>query len=266
MKTENKKGILFPTKLYPVLLIGILLAFIYWGFGGAGQLVNIPTEYKTATWSGNQVNLESPHFGSISSGTSFGDVRTIQICDSNDAGDLSFSNSFSADGNLLKLSSTLGGLKGCSGNYIIAKSTLPAGKIIGTYSLSSSSGSNAIGSSRGELYIDGKIYAGSNSCDPRVGGCNFGTDNKAGTFELTFASQKEIKVELRTSNSGAGSSSARVDLIFYPDASSFIIIDPVTQQPIIQPVGESSTIELTWIQKLNLWFEGVFQRIKELFR
>jgi cysteine-rich repeat protein len=209
MKKQKKKII---------TIIGIVLAIsLIAYFGGKSNLSiitiqNIEPFEKTEIW--NSINgdvlIKSAYIGS------FTDAPTFSMCSSND-GEISISNSYSLSSNLMLSSSmSSSGTRGCQDyNYLSAEFTVPSGKLIGTYSLSSLSGYHDNYYSIAEIYIDDVFYDETRTCDSALGQmCASGSQSKTGTFQLNFTSSKPVKIELRTSKSDSGRSSVNLELSF----------------------------------------------------
>jgi len=186
------------------------------------------------------------------------------------------SNSYYINGNILSLSSSIGGAdKQCSGNYILSSVILPIGKISGVYSLSSSSSRSDNGNSDAVIKINGESYS-THSCDSNVKGCNYGNDVKSDSFEINFDSSKELSIEIITSKSTKGSSSANLELTFEEEIISNVLCgnslielgEQCDDGNLISDDGCSSTCQieivppkLNWFQRLNLWIENFFKKL-----
>lgn len=172
------------------------------------SIQGIPEQSQEFNFDGLSGIGKSPYFGTISN------APLQSFCGSND-NDVTISNYITNDGNTLSLSSSISANKQSCGdnNYINAEFDAPKGKITGTYTLSSNAQRGDNGASNSVIKIDNLVYS-THACDPVVGGCNFGSDSKEGTFEIIIDSPKKIKIEITDTASTRGSSSANLELNF----------------------------------------------------
>lgn len=126
---RNKKGIaqvLAPLMRPQVLIVLLIIILIYIGFNYTGSLINVGSdpEVKQIIWNGIPVELTAPTFDSITSGES------TPFCNDND-GDVTASNTYDANNNLILKTDISNSQGNCGANYIKATMTLPKGTLSG---------------------------------------------------------------------------------------------------------------------------------------
>jgi hypothetical protein len=211
MESSNKKYLIASIIIFAIFLILKLNP----GFFSIISIQGIPEQIRSVNFDGLDVSAKSPYFGSIrNDAVDESGSRRRAFCSSND-GDAALSNSISG-GNSLNLysSMSLSGRACGDNNYLTSEFYSTKGKLNFEYSLSSSSSRGDIGASNAVVQVNGETYISTHTCDSGVGGCNFGSDSKNGNFEIIVDSPKNIKIEIITTSSSSGASSASLNINF----------------------------------------------------
>lgn len=213
-----------------ILIIGLVIAVALLFQYGQGFSILTFGDYsieqtKTINCLGTSCTLMTPYFGSITSGTSatidghYG--SSWNICGDNDE-KITISNSFSTNGNLVLTSSGSGrDGKACSGNYINAKMTVPAGTLKVICSLTASTPTDCPTTANCEISNLFSDYVYSKGAPP-----NFyidgGTKTKTITKEFNISEPKDLEIIAKGSIGGGcseGSSYSSIVTIEFEESS-----------------------------------------------
>jgi len=207
--------------LWGIFIVGIIFFIKYFGLQPFSLIKiegpgSFPVQEKQIIWKGLTVNLA----GYLGSHTTSSNLR---ICGDND-GKVSILNNYKVNDELILTSSISGRRQECGYNFIYADMVLPPGVLFINYDLSrvgSEIGDN--GESHAILNIRGdniNIHLDSYNCDPNRYGCGvdkygrFNSILSPGNINLTMDKPSKIHIELLTSKSYYGSSTAKVKLNF----------------------------------------------------
>ena len=197
---------------------------------------------KVENWNGIDVNIKSAYIGELV------DRSLNGFCNSND-GRNKVSNSYTL-GDTLSLSSsmTAGGLarsSECGENYITVSFIAPKGDIEVYYTILSNSAKYDNGNSDASISLDGETKS-THTCDPNVGGCNFGVDSKTGKMVKTYSGGEIVNIKIFTSKSTNGASSVSSTIRFNKEV---IKADEVIQgeEVILPEETEESNIYLPYL-------------------
>jgi hypothetical protein len=228
MKLIKNKKASFQLTIPILIILFLLFAFIFGWFKSGGIVTfgeHKEDQTKTISCLGTSCELNSPYFGSITSGaiatidgtTSYG--GGWNVCGDND-GKVSIANSYSTNGNLILKSSASGrDGKSCNGNYINTKMKLPSGTLKIKCDLVASTPTDC--PTYSYCYVDG-IQLGSVvswGAPPRFY-IDGGTKTATISREYTFNELKDIEIKASGSVGGGcsdGSSySSKITLEFIP--------------------------------------------------
>jgi hypothetical protein len=246
MNIRNKQGMAINIKFILILLVVALL--IYFSIGNTGSLVlrtydntaTLPPETGTFNLMGYTGNYETVKLGCISAGKGTYYINGV------DEG-LSFCNSI-YDGNSLKLYSknTIAGTQDGGTNYIEAKIILPAGKGIANYDYSVS-----------DYYPDTssivfKIVDKSFTFRPANTGGKGHSISGTGFYEFELIKETEVTFRIETNTQRKNENSeGNLEIYFTPN------IEPA----ILPGQTDNSTIKLTIIERIKLFFSDLFSKL-----
>lgn len=250
MKGKSKNILFF------ILIISFIGLILYLLFGLNQTIIStagtgLPPETKTISWEDKSVELEAPYFGSLTSGAKYPGANNpnqdYSICGDND-GYITISNSYDSSEELV-LSSLGSGRsgRGCSGNYISGKVTLPPGTLKVSCNLIATDtldwGADAY------CFVDGsKIGAVHSKGSPPKFYINGGTKTASILKEFEITETKTITVKTSGDFGSDNSYSTNMILNFEP------------QSPNEPPTTEPPTWTNIW-NKISEWFDNLIKKI-----